>query len=558
MLEHSTTVRFCRWLFSWRGLRRILILLAWLVTLVALFHGEETWRGRRAWNQYRRELEAQGAQLDFAALVPKPVPDEQNFAATPVIKSWFEKATPTEPEEKWNDNYSRLAARVRAPTKAKDAKAERRFEDLVAWERAFATLRPGEATGQQQVDAAEPAPSPVPGIPPPPLVPPSEQQFYSTNLDAASRAKAAPAVLEGLKSNEALLTELRAASQRPYSRYPVNYDVETPFAILLPHFKMLRGVSERLRLKTCAELAGGQSDQAMEDLKLMFRLADSVKEEPFLISHLVRIACGQVATQPIWEGLAEHRWSDAQLQELETRLQQYNFIADLKTPVTAERAASIATIELVRKKGLGYLNALGSPEGTPAAADAKLANFIGFVLVPRGWYDQEELNYCRGFNIQLATALDTAKKRVSPTRVKADAEAFYQMMCPTGLAGTGFGRIFHHRIIASLLLPALGKVVMRAAAAQTAFNQAAIACALERYRLANGHFPETLGALAPRFISALPNDVLTGEPYKYRLTDDGRFVLYSVGWDEKDDGGVSGKSLFDDKQGDCVWEYPMK
>src|ERR1035437_4674743 len=94
MVERSTTVRFCRWLFSWRNLRRLLILLAWLVTLVALFHGEETWRGRRAWNQYRRELEARGQQLDYAALVPKTVPDDQNFAATPAIMSWFEKKTP--------------------------------------------------------------------------------------------------------------------------------------------------------------------------------------------------------------------------------------------------------------------------------------------------------------------------------------------------------------------------------------------------------------------------------------------------------------------------------
>jgi hypothetical protein len=112
--------------------------------------------------------------------------------------------------------------------------------------------------------------------------------------------------------------------------------------------------------------------------------------------------------------------------------------------------------------------------------------------------------------------------------------------------------------MARLLLPALRRVIQKSAAAQTAFNQAAIACALERYRLGNGHFPEALAALAPRFISPLPNDVLTGKPYKYRLRDDGRFVLYSVGWDEKDDGGVPGKTLFDDQQGDWVWEYPAK
>jgi hypothetical protein len=529
MVERSTTVRFCRWLFSWRGLRRLLILLAWLTTLIALFHGEENWRGRRAWDKYRRELVARGEQLDFAALVPKPVPDEQNFAATPVIKSWFEAPHLEDLDQKWDDTYSRVGERV-SPPKTKDARAERRFDDLVAWETAFAAVRSGELT--------------------------PEKRFYSAKLDAASLAKAAPAVLEGLKTNEALFAELRIASSRPYSRYPVNYDVEQPCLIRLPHLQMVKGVCRRLELKACAELAGGRSDQALEDVKLIFRLADSLKTDPFLISYLVRITCGQVAQQPIWEGLAEHRWSDAQLQELQTRLQQYSFIADVRAPLATEQAEGIATVELVRKKSPAYLNYLGSNEEPPTAVNWKSASFIWSVVVPRGWYDLEELNLCRGFHIQLATSMDTTRQRVSPTQVKADTEAFYQMMCPTGFAGPALNRVFHHRIIASLLLPALQKLILKSAAAQTAVNQAAIACALERYRLANGHFPETLEALAPRFISPLPNDVITGEPYKYHLRDDGRFVLYSVGWDEKDDGGVPGKTLFDATQGDWVWEYP--
>lgn len=533
MVERSTTVRLCRWLFSWRGLRRLLILLAWFVTLVALFHGEEDWRGRRAWNQYRRQLEAQGEQLDFAALVPKPVPDEQNFAATPVVKSWFEKKT--DYDYSWDDPYSRVARRVQFPSKPKDARYERRFEDLVGWETAFAAVRSGELTPQQR--------------------------FYSAKLDAASRAQAAPAVLEGLKTNEALFAELRVAGQRPYSRYPVNYDVEMLFSIRRPHLQMVKGVCQRLELKACAELAAGQSDQALDDEKLIFRLTDSLKTDPFLISYLVRLSCGQVATLPIWEGLAEHHWTDAQLQELEARLQQYNFIADLKAPLAAEQAGSIAMMELVRKKGLGYVlavNAVGRPEATAAALDAKKLNFIGSVIVPRGWYYLEELNLCRGFHVELATALDTTTQRVSPTQIKADAQAFEQMIAPPGFGRTPLGTILQHRVMARMLLPALGKVIQKSAMAQTAFNQAAIACALERYRLANGHFPEALAALAPRFIAPLPNDVLTGEPYKYRLREDGRFELYSVGWDEKDDGGVPGKTLFDDKEGDWVWEYPAK
>ena len=51
---------------------------------------------------------------------------------------------------------------------------------------------------------------------------------------------------------------------------------------------------------------------------------------------------------------------------------------------------------------------------------------------------------------------------------------------------------------------------------------------------------------------------MTGEPYKYLRKEDGSFVLYSVGWNEKDDGGTSGKTLFDEENGDWVWEYPGK
>lgn len=53
----------------------------------------------------------------------------------------------------------------------------------------------------------------------------------------------------------------------------------------------------------------------------------------------------------------------------------------------------------------------------------------------------------------------------------------------------------------------------------------------------------------------LPHDLITGEPYKYRPTDDGQFLLYSVGSHEKDDGGKPGKTLFDEKDGDWVWQY---
>ena len=86
---------------------------------------------------------------------------------------------------------------------------------------------------------------------------------------------------------------------------------------------------------------------------------------------------------------------------------------------------------------------------------------------------------------------------------------------------------------------------------------------MERFRLANGQYPGSLPALVPRFIERIPTDVNNGEPPHYRRTEDGQFVLYSVGWNQKDDGGVvvynqEKPPTQNDAQGDWVWRYPSQ
>lgn len=93
---------------------------------------------------------------------------------------------------------------------------------------------------------------------------------------------------------------------------------------------------------------------------------------------------------------------------------------------------------------------------------------------------------------------------------------------------------------------------------QTLANEAQVACALERYRLAHGEYPETLDVLAPQFIAKLPHDLIGGHPLIYRPTADGKFLLYSIGWNEKDDGGQDSPKTknggTDYMRGDWVWQ----
>jgi len=516
-----------------RWLRRSLVCLGTLAALVWIFYAEVDRRGQRDWNQYRQAKEAGGEHLEFQAYIPKAVPDEQNFAAAPIVKSWIQTdggGILT------NDLYARAADNISETKNAKD-KGHRHFVDLVAWRMASDALQAGKLE--------------------------RKQEFGTDRMELSARAEAAPAVLEGMKSDEADFEELRLASGRPYARFPIEYDMEDLAQIPLRHLAIFKRVCERLNLQACAELAAGQPDKALADVKLMLYLADAIKHEPFLISYLVRAACFQIAVQPVWEGLAEHRWTESQLQELQARFQHYEFLADLDQSLKEERTFGIREVDQIKKRGLGTVYDLfdierGDFDGFGGTTWHKeFLNSLGRIL-PAGWYDQERLKYCIFFDAQTKGVLDLAGERVLPSQIASNyAELTRQLPDPS--LPPSVKSILHHQVIAANILGFLRSIPVKAAAPQTAANQAAIACALERYRLASGQFPETLEALTPQFMSRLPDDVMTGQPYKYRRTEDGQFVLYSVGWNEKDDGGTPGKhGLFDDQEGDWVWAYPVK
>src|ERR1051325_9868244 len=146
--------RFFLWLFSPRIARRLAFALVWVVTLAALFYAEEDWRGAHAWNNYKQELEAAGAQLDLTAFIPKPIPDEQNFAAIPLVNEWFTQRTNT---ARWEDNFSRASEQVAdavfdpiSYAWPLEKSARRTLTDLVAWQQAFDAAKSGKADSQQK------------------------------------------------------------------------------------------------------------------------------------------------------------------------------------------------------------------------------------------------------------------------------------------------------------------------------------------------------------------------------------------------------------------------
>jgi hypothetical protein len=83
-------------------------------------------------------------------------------------------------------------------------------------------------------------------------------------------------------------------------------------------------------------------------------------------------------------------------------------------------------------------------------------------------------------------------------------------------------------------IPALMRRRCQAGAAR--LRCVATLLAVERFRLARGHWPVTLDELVPAQLARVPTDPFDGKPLRYRRLADG-VVIYSIGPDGRDDAG---------------------
>ena len=341
------------------------------------------------------------------------------------------------------------------------------------------------------------------------------------------------------------LEELRQASLRPAARIPLNYENGFDAAgELLPWLANMKRCAQFLQLRTLAELQDGQNEAALADVKLLVRVTDCIRSQPFLISHLVRIAMMAINLQPIYEGLAQHRWSDAQLMELEQVLAKQDYLADFEFAMRGEKITAIATFEKQRitRESKQWEEHSGTNELVT----------ISYRFMPSAYFYQNELAFAQMHEQFVLPLVDLTHRIVAPAvfrQTQAAVEA-QKKHC-----------FWPYQAQAMMVIPAINASVKKYAMIQAQVDLARVACALERFRLAHGEYPETLDALAPQFIEKLPHDIIGGQPLHYRRTEDGRFVLYSIGWDEKDDGGkifFTKSGTVDREKGDWVWQYPQK
>lgn len=494
-----------------RIVHRLFFMIVALATVVVLFYAVEDWRGARAWAAAKRDLQARGETLDFRAFVPPPVPDDQNLAMAPLFTRLFQYEVDPRTGVL---TFNRGAGWYKSDT-------YKQFEGMPFGRDKLGLHRPVPAnwmTGHF-LDLG------------------MMQRYYRqrSEFPRADQPQApADAVLLALNRYAPLLDELaQASAERPQTRFPVNYTLRPAWGISIPYYNTLQDLTLTLRLRAVAELAAGQTPAARRDLMQMFRLRQAVEHDPILVAALVDSTCVGLLIQPVWEGLAARRWSAEDLDLLRESLQTINVLQEYRQGIRGGERAGFAAHwpEDLQDTAQAWEMAKVLPPITGdefSSSSLTLERWLWTALPywPRGWYEQNAALASRYFQDDWIDAVDPANHRVSLAKNK-DAE---RLMRNTPLTPD--------TLLAKIALPVFSGLAKKFAQTQAIVDQAVIACALEKYYLDHHAYPAALAALTPVYLDQVPNDVIDGAPMRYRLTVDGRYQLYSIGWDGQDDGGA--------------------
>ncbi len=430
------------------------------------------------WSTYRQELVSRGVELDITRMAPKPVPDAENFASTPLFKDL---------------GFSSEA--IHSPV---GEAAQKRLNNLTI----LNARQPNPPLWQAQKRI---------GLSDFRAVLTNASVFPQSPTDATDAA----AVLAALKGWDNELREIESAAARPAMAFPVRY--QDTYAALLPHLGSIRNFSDTYRLRAAARLSNLDTAGALQDVKTGWRLAKISESEPFLISYLVGIAIDAQNLQPIWEGLQAKAWNDAQLAELDSLLAGRDYAALCRRSVDGERAMATTMLELWIGDGSELAKSVGIAESL------EMAGFLKTISVVQG----------RFFITQNLISMNRWHDQILTRDGSRPDFRVVQKEMPNFVA-----RPKHpSEALVRMLFPAIGNVFEKSVTAQTHQALARTAIALERHQLATGSYPVTLATLSPRFLASPLDDPFGQEPFHYAKTADGRYLLYSVGSNGRDDQG---------------------
>lgn len=347
-----------------------------------------------------------------------------------------------------------------------------------------------------------------------------------------------PLLAEGEVAQQKIQKILR---DRPLCRYPVRWIISSlkdyiPSERTL-HYFYIKDFCKFAAIHAYVHLTLGNKEAVMSDLLYCAALADTLSREPSSVSMLVKESVyTKYVLNILWESLERDFWTEAELKQLQDRLAKVDYWDDLQLGLMGDRAF----INQMAKKDIRFL------DREIAFYDDGIMKYF-YLLKPVGWCYRELLNY-NGMTDSLLASMDNEDKRFKPREMSETLETLNAYFLGERLSYDSF--IFNFAGAEEIMIC---KVVYQ----QFLINAAQVSCALERYRIANGRYPSSLDTLRDILPEEeIRHDWVTFLKPKIKLTEGG-YILWSNGWNRKDDGGkrnTEKRDIHKLQQGDWVWE----
>lgn len=493
--SHSRAPRWTLWIFSF-----IYIPIFSLATPVAAIISLENIWGSFRWHQVRNRLESAGEKLDFSDWDAGNVPTEKNINGLPIFQAARQN------HEKHLRSLLNLPERY-LPRNTSNSRATLTLEE---WAAAY------QFAITQQAD--------------PPNRPGAGISYLPPYPEAAPDADPATIVLQGLSVADVLMEEICAASHLPFLRSSTDQGLLD----LTFHFSeqsVYRSIARFLRLRIKARLNAGESEAAMADLQCAMRLAVGM-ERKLLIEYLLHLSLCHVNALIVWDGIEQHGWDDDQLVSIQKQFEKMEFHEPLLGALAFERNWGIATMD-----------EWSNPPVKKSQESPHQVNRTWPRYALRGWTRLSQVAIALTFDEWITPA-----RSWHPDQNTLTGLEFLKQM-DTKILRESHSYSIHHAVV-KITLPAYEQAFKKSLKAKHAMQSAGIACALERYYIANQSYPKMLDALVPAYLKEIPRDIMDRSILKYERTKNGFIKLWSIGDDGVNNGGDSKEQI--------DWVWPME
>ena len=326
---------------------------------------------------------------------------------------------------------------------------------------------------------------------------------------------------EAARAREAI--ELaRQMPNYPSGRYVIKWTSDF-IDITVPQVQESRKIGDLMRVDGRLRAHDGDIDGALQDAKAILYADRAVGDEHLLWAQLVRMISDLVAIQLLERVLACGQASEKTLSDVQTELEKQSRTPFFLLGIRGERA------------GLDYMLQNADTGEIPAARFHRILQETASISsasrpTDKRWLLEFEtwrfyLNL-RNERAQLLHFLDKIVELAKEPSWQGshDIPAAVEEEKNQSRLWSNWVYNIDKSYILSVRLAAL---------LRTAYT----ALAVERFRLAKGHWPTNLTELVPQFLDAVPLDPFDGKPLRYVRKGETQ-IIYSVSKDREDQGGT--------------------